>query len=99
MPPRAEIVISPEEWSLLSSMAQLDCGRSPQARRAQIILHLADGRTPQEVQACVGCSTQTVRAWRRRFLMRGMQALRPRPPRMTRRAALLAAATDEAAGW
>jgi transposase len=66
--------------------------------RARIVLLSADGMTGREISARVGCSEQTVVAWRARYTKEGLAGLderprcgRPRKVNADKRAQILAA--------
>lgn len=63
-------------------------GTTPQrvARRARIVLLLADGLSAREIARKLGVSTRTVGLWRRRFLHGGAAALQSDAPGRGRKA-------------
>ena len=65
-----------EERAVLQKMAGHRGGVSREARRARILLLAAEGYTTLEICDAVGCSHQTVSAWRRRFQHHGLAGLR-----------------------
>lgn len=67
-----------EELAALQRMASHQGGHSREARRARIILLVAEGRATGEICAELGCSHQTVGAWRRRFQQHRLAGV-PRP--------------------
>ena len=50
--------------------------QSRRARRARIVLLLARGWTTGQICAEVGCTAQTVKAWRNRYQSGGLDSLR-----------------------
>jgi transposase len=52
--------------------------RSEDARRARVILMLADGDSYTTIEATVPCYRDYINRWRRRFLADGLAGLRPR---------------------
>src|ERR687888_1096817 len=56
------------------------------ARRARIILLLADGVTITDIAATVGMSRRHVYKWIHRFVQEGVEGLQERPGRRYRRA-------------
>lgn len=50
-------------------------GRADQARRARIIVELARGSSLRQVAARLGCSVNTVRLWRQRFIQERLGGL------------------------
>ena len=71
-----QIVLTDNERAVLEDLALSHIGgKSPQARRARIILLSAQGRTAGEICRILGCAGQTVNSWRRRFLKSGLTGL------------------------
>src|SRR6266705_2040440 len=52
--------------------------RSEDARRARVILMLADGYSYSAIEATVSCYRDYINRWRRRFLADRLDGLRPR---------------------
>ena len=52
--------------------------RSEDARRARVILMLADGESYSAIEATVPCYRDYINRWRRRFLEDRLDGLRPR---------------------
>ena len=52
--------------------------RSEDARRARVILMLADGDSYSTIEATVPCYRDYINRWRRRFLASRLEGLRPR---------------------
>src|SRR2546423_3288199 len=52
--------------------------RAEDARRARVILMLADGASYSAIEATVPCYRDDINRWRRRFLADRMDGLRPR---------------------
>ena len=78
---RRTVRLSPDEQSELEHLAE-SAAHSSRARRARIVLLLARGQTTREICSEVGCSAQTVKAWRMRYLAGGLDSLtRPRQTR------------------
>jgi hypothetical protein len=73
--PNHEVRLTDVERRTLERLACQCLGRSPEARRAQIILALADGKSITEIRRDLACSHQTVAVWRRRFLKLRLQGL------------------------
>ena len=69
------IRLSPAEQGALEHLAE-SAAQSPRARRARIVLLLARGCTTRQICSEVGCSAQTVKAWRLRYLAGGLDSLR-----------------------
>ncbi|MFN2446340.1 MAG: IS630 family transposase [Vicinamibacterales bacterium] len=70
MPPPSEttIVLTVEERRTLQALARAGRGRADLARRAQIILRLADGASYLDIERGLGESSRTIGKWKRRFL-------------------------------
>src|SRR6478735_2994559 len=67
-PPDPTIVLTLEEQQALHALARAGRGRADLARRAQIILRLADGASYLDIQRGLGESSRTIGKWKRRFL-------------------------------
>ena len=52
--------------------------RAEDARRARVILMLADGESYSKIEAAIPCYRDYVNRWRRRFLAARIDGLRPR---------------------
>jgi transposase len=52
--------------------------RSEDARRARVILMLADGDSYTRIEATIPCYRDYINRWRRRFLADRLEGLRPR---------------------
>ena len=65
-------------------------GKTPQrvARRARVVLLLADGRSTRAVAASLGVSTRSVALWKRRFMEGGPGALLRDAPGRGRKASV-----------
>ena len=51
--------------------------RSEDARRARVILMLADGESYSTIEAAIPCYRDYINRWRRRFLASRLEGLRP----------------------
>jgi DNA-directed RNA polymerase specialized sigma24 family protein len=83
------IALSDQDRTVLQDLAQARLAPSREARRACIILLSADGHSVEQICRMVGCASDTVKAWRSRFLKMGIAGLcpaspRPKPSRITR---------------
>ena len=85
--PAKELVVSAEQRAQLESIARSQSLPAALARRAQMILRMADGEPNSAVAAQLGLSRPTVTFWRTRFRERGVQGLhndlKPGRPRDT----------------
>src|SRR5260370_35400362 len=62
------IVISPPERKMLESRARARSGSVAEAMRSKIVLSLTAGHSQAQTSRTVGCSVNTVRLWKERFL-------------------------------
>ena len=62
------IVISPPERRILESRARARNGSVAEAMRSKIVLSLAAGNSQAHTSRRVGCSVNTVRLWKERFV-------------------------------
>src|SRR5262245_17433530 len=63
--------LTAEDRQLLEARARSRKGRADEARRARVILMLADGETYDGIQRSVGCGRGYISRWRGRFLEQG----------------------------
>ncbi|WP_369779449.1 IS630 family transposase [Streptomyces sp. R33] len=75
------VVLSDPERAILQSWVRRRSSAQSLALRSRIVLESADGHAIAEVARRLGITTDTVRAWRRRFLERRLDGLcdEPRP--------------------
>ncbi|MCX4515732.1 IS630 family transposase [Streptomyces sp. NBC_01619] len=100
--PRAvEVVLSAEERAELARWAAGGAVSPRVAERARIILACAEGGSNTAVAADFGVSTETVRKWRSRFVVRRMAGLvdEPRPGRRKPELVLSEAERAELTRW
>ncbi len=100
--PRAvEVVLSAEEREELARWAAGGAVSARVAERARIILACAEGGSNTAVAADFGVSTETVRKWRSRFVVRRMAGLvdEPRPGRRKPELVLSEAERAELTRW
>jgi Winged helix-turn helix len=62
------IVISPPERKMLETRARARSGSVAEAMRSKIVLSLAAGNSQAQTSRTVGCSVNTVRLWKERFV-------------------------------
>jgi len=83
--PRPQIVLrlTAEERRALERTARRATAAQRDVVRARIVLLAADGRSNAQIARALGCATNTVRMWRRRFARRRLDGLAdlPRPGR------------------
>jgi transposase len=78
--PSTRLVVTNEQRTELEPRARSRRGRADAARRARVILLLADGDTYAAITAKTGCSSRTVALWKRRFQADGIAGLAARHP-------------------
>lgn len=85
--PAKELIVSAEQRAQLESIARSQSLPAALARRAQMILRMAEGEPNSVVAAHLGVSRPTVTFWRTRFRERGIEGLhnelKPGRPRNT----------------
>lgn len=79
------IRLTPTERQTLLAWQQATTGSAGVARRARMILLLADGRTITDIAATVGIGRRFVYKWVQRFLQAGLEGLANKPGRGSRR--------------
>src|SRR5260221_7694066 len=87
---KAPVRLTPQDRQVLEARARSRSGRADEARRARVVLMLADGETYDGIQEAVGCGRAYVSRWRGRFLEQGVAGMYARhkgrkPPAMTPR--------------
>lgn len=78
MPSASKLTMTEGERQRLQAMVRSQRGRAAEARRARIILLLADGHSYTQISRRVGCSAATISLWKRRFLAQRVAGLRAR---------------------
>jgi transposase len=73
-----DIVLADEEREALRRLARAGKGRADLARRARIVLELADGASYAAIARGLGESTRTIAKWKRRFLEARLEGLHGR---------------------
>jgi transposase len=63
-----DIILTADERETLQRLSRAGRGRADLARRARIILRLADGASYLEIERGLGESSRTIGKWKRRFL-------------------------------
>lgn len=76
--PSTGLVLTIEDRAALERRARSRRGRADAARRARVILLLADGESYTSITATTGCSSRTIALWRRRFETDGLAGLAAR---------------------
>lgn len=82
----------------LETRARSRRGRADAARRARVVLLLADGDTYTAITAKTGCSSRTIALWRARFEAEGLAGLTARH-RGSKRTVLTPALTARILAW
>src|SRR5882757_7395252 len=81
----AQVVLTDEQRSELSTLARSQSVALRLVERANIILQAAEGKQDQEIAAALAVGRHTVARWRARFLqygIRGIEKDAPRPGRV-----------------
>lgn len=78
MPSPTPLVLTRDERAALDALARTQRGRADLARRARIMLLLADGYSYTAICARVHCTPQTIATWKARYLAAGLAGLRGR---------------------
>lgn len=71
-----EVALTVDERATLEALLRSQRGRAADARRARIILLLADGHSYTAIAERVGCTAPTISLWKQRFLERRVTGLR-----------------------
>lgn len=90
---RQRVKLSPAERRELKRRLRSESGRADDAKRARVILLAAAGKGDREIARIVGCSTNYVWRWKKRFgeeRLAGLYSQRPGPERWVRDAATVA---------
>src|SRR5260221_11000908 len=72
---KAPVRLTPQDRQVLEARARSRSGRADEARRARVVLMLADGETYDGIQEAVGCGRAYVSRWRGRFLEQGVEGM------------------------
>src|SRR6266404_9344714 len=67
--------LTPQDRQVLEARARSRSGRADEARRARVVLMLADGETYDGIQEAVGCGRAYISRWRGRFLEQGVAGM------------------------
>jgi DNA-binding CsgD family transcriptional regulator len=73
------VVLGSRRKARLEAIVRRPSSSQALARRARIVLLAHEGWPNSCIAAGLGCTVNTVRTWRRRFVRGGMPALRDRP--------------------
>ena len=76
----SDIILTADERTTLEQLARRGRTRADLARRARIILRLADGRSYLDIERGLGESSRTIGKWKRRFLADRVAGLHGRYP-------------------
>jgi transposase len=76
--PSTHLVLTTEQRAALETRERSRRGRADAARRARVVLLLADGESYASVRAKTGCSSRTIALWKRRFEADGIAGLAAR---------------------
>jgi transposase len=72
------LTLSRDERGALEALARSHRGRADEARRARIILLLADGYSYTTISERIDCTAQTIATWKARYQAAGLVGLRGR---------------------
>jgi len=78
VPTSTPLVLSGEARAELEALARSHRGRADEARRARIVLLLADGHSYTTIAERVDCTGQTIATWKARYQADGIDGLRGR---------------------
>ncbi|MCI4348305.1 MAG: IS630 family transposase [Thermoplasmata archaeon] len=67
--------LTPEDRLVLEARVRSRTGRADEARRARVVLMLAEGETYDGIQEAVGCGRAYISRWRERFLEQGVAGM------------------------
>jgi transposase len=76
--PSTSLMLTSEQRTTLESRVRSRRGRADAARRARVILLLADGSSYATITAMTGCSSRTIALWKQRFETSGLDGLAAR---------------------
>src|SRR5262249_17665704 len=76
--PSTRLMLTTEQRTELETRERSRRGRADAARRARVILLLADGDSYTTITAKTGCSSRTIALWKRRFEADGIAGLAAR---------------------
>jgi transposase len=76
--PSPSLVLTAEQRTELESRVRSRRGRADAARRARVILLIADGHSYAAITTMTGCSSRTTALWKRRFEAQGLSGLAAR---------------------
>lgn len=76
--PSTRLVLTTDQRTELETRQRSRRGRADAARRARVILLLADGDSYTSITAKTGCSSRTIALWKRRFEADGIAGLAAR---------------------
>lgn len=76
--PSTTIVLTTDQRAALEARVRSGRGRADAARRARVILWLADGSSYAAIAAMTGCSSRTIALWKQRFAEDGLAGLEAR---------------------
>jgi transposase len=76
--PSPSLVLTTDQRTELESRIRSRRGRADAARRARVILLIADGHSYAAITLMTGCSSRTIALWKRRFEAHGLNGLAAR---------------------
>src|SRR5258707_3793460 len=78
--PPTSFKLTAEQRTDLEARVRSGRGRADAARRARVILLLAEGSSYAAIATMTGCSSRTIALWKQRFAKHGLAAFAPPPP-------------------
>ena len=82
MPRLPRIVLRPDQYVALVRWSRGGSTPYRLVKRAQIVLLASEGRNNREIARAVGVNPITVRRWRSRFRLLGLEGIRRDAPRL-----------------
>jgi transposase len=76
--PSTSLVLTTDQRSALEARVRSGRGRADAARRARVILLLAEGNSYAAIATMTGCSSRTIALWKQRFAKDGLAGLAAR---------------------
>lgn len=75
MPSTTPLALTADQRADLETRVRSGRGRADAARRARVILLLADGCSYATISTMTGCSSRTIALWKQRFAKDGLAGL------------------------
>src|SRR5258705_4609543 len=78
--PSTSLVLTTDQRSDLEARVRSGRGRADTARRARVLLLLAEGHSYATIATMTGCSSRTIALWKQRLVKDGMAGFGPPHP-------------------